>query len=183
LLSDNAAILFHDDEIDERECESFTLAELAGQKIIVNQLRELERYAGRAHMCLEVKKSKWEDVVLEHVEKWPDIVIASFDHTLIAEIHRRNTGIALGLTILGYIVDLAAYAKQLGATWVYPAYRYVDREMVESLHAAELRVVPWTPNRERDWQRLHDLGCDGIITDFPAEALSWFSGVAPGKST
>ncbi len=183
LLSDNTAILFHDDEIDDRDCESFTLAGLAEQKIVVTQLHELAQYAGRAHMCLEVKRSKWEDVILQHVSKWPNIVIASFDHTVIAEIHRRNSGIALGLTILGYIVDLAAYARRLGATWVYPNYRYVDESMVSSLHDAGVRVVPWTPNRERDWQRLYETGCDGLITDFPIEASSWFSGVTPGKST
>ncbi len=183
LLSDNTAILYHDDEIDDRDCESYTMASLAEQKIVVNQLRELEQFAGRAHMCLEVKRSKWEDVVLEHVSKWPDIVIASFDHSLIAEINRRKTGLALGLTISGYLVDLASYAQKLGATWVYPNYHYVDRAMVDELHAANIRVVPWTPNRERDWDRLREAGCDGIITDFPAGAVSWFSGVTPGKST
>jgi glycerophosphoryl diester phosphodiesterase len=169
LLSDGIPVLYHDDEIDDAACESYRFDQLTK----VQKLDELAPFAGRAHMCLEVKRSKWEDVLLEHVAKWPNIVIASFDHSLIAELHRRNAGAPLGLTVYGYILDLAAYAERLGATWVYPQYRYVDREMVESLHAKSIRVVPWTPNRDRDWARLRDAGCDGVITDFPAEAVEW----------
>jgi glycerophosphoryl diester phosphodiesterase len=177
LLSDGVPVLYHDDEIDELACESYRFDQL--QK--VERVHELERFIGRAHMCLEVKRSKWEDVLLKHVSKWPDIVIASFDHSLIAELHRRNAAVPLGLTLLGYLVDLAPYAERLGATWVYPQYRYVDAEMVESLHARGIRVVPWSPNRERDWQRLRDVGCDGVITDFPAEAVAWRSGARPSR--
>lgn len=174
LLSDGVPVLYHDDEIDELACESYRFDQLKK----VEQLRVLERFAGRAHMCLEVKRSKWEDVLLEHVSKWPGIVIASFDHSLIAELHRRKAGVPLGLTIFGYVVDLAEYAERLGATWVYPQYRYVDAEMVDSLHARGIRVVPWTPNRERDWSRLREVGCDGVITDLPAEAVEWLRGSA-----
>jgi len=169
LLSDGVAVLYHDDEIDEIACESHRFEDL--QK--VEKVRALERFAGRAHMCLEVKRSKWEDVLLEQVSRWPNIVVASFDHSLIAELHRRKAGLPLGLTVFGYLVGLADYAERLGARWVYPQFRYVDAEMVESVHARGIRVVPWSPNRERDWQRLRDVGCDGVITDFPAEAVEW----------
>ncbi|HEY4640187.1 MAG TPA: glycerophosphodiester phosphodiesterase family protein, partial [Thermoanaerobaculia bacterium] len=57
-------------------------------------------------------------------------------------------------------------------------YRYVDAQIVEGVHARGIRIVPWSPNRERDWQRLRDVGCDGVITDFPAEAVEWLRGSA-----
>lgn len=172
LLSDGVAVLYHDDEIDELDCESYRFDQL--QK--VEKVRDLARFTGRAKMCLEVKRSKWEDVLLEHVAKWPDVVIASFDHTLIAELHRRKAGVPLGLTFLGYPVGLADYAERLGATWVYPQYRYVDAEMVDAVHARGIRIMPWTANRPRDWERLRQVGCDGVITDFPAEAVAWLRG-------
>jgi len=169
LLSDGVAVLYHDDEIDELDCETYRFEQLSK----VQKVMELAQFAGRAHMCLEVKRSKWEDVLVEHVSKWPNIVVTSFDHTLVAELHRRKAGVPLGITFFGYPVDLAAYAERLGATWLYPQYRYVDAEMVRSAHERALRVVPWTVNRDRDWQRLRDIGCDGVITDFPAEAVEW----------
>jgi len=169
LLSDGVAVLYHDDEIDELDCETYRFEQLSK----VQKVMELAQFAGRAHMCLEVKRSKWEDVLVEHVSKWPNIVVTSFDHTLVAELHRRKAGLPLGITFFGYPVDLAAYAERLGVTWLYPQYRYVDAEMVRSAHERGLRVVPWTVNRDRDWQRLRDIGCDGVITDFPAEAVEW----------
>src|SRR5437899_1688164 len=38
------------------------------------------------------------------------------------------------------------------------------------LHAAAVRVVPWTVNEPDDWQRLLDWGVDGITTDYPDRA-------------
>jgi glycerophosphoryl diester phosphodiesterase len=173
LLSDSVAVLYHDDEIDDESFESLSSAQLVERKVVVQQLRELERFAGRAHMCLEVKRSKWEQVLIEHVSGWPDIVVASFDHTLIAELHRQEVAFPLGLTIQGAIVDVASYAARLGATWVYPNLRFVDKEMVGTLHERGIRVVPWTANRARDWDRLREVGCDGVITDDPEEAVKW----------
>ena len=124
-------------------------------------------------MILEIKRSKWEERLLREIEGWPSIVIASFDHTAIADLSRRNVPFALGLTIFGAIVDLPAYARRLGASWLFPNYRFVDAELVRAASAAGLRVVPWTPNRQSEWQALRAAGCAGIITDLPAEAVAW----------
>ena len=127
-------------------------------------------------MILEVKRSRWEDALLEHVASWPDAVIASFDHSVITSLRERGAKIPLGLTIYGFIVDVAEYAERVGATWVFPNYHYVDAEMVASLHARGIKVVPWTANRRREWERLRDAGCDGVITDVPAGAVAWRDG-------
>jgi len=168
LLSDNTAVLFHDDEVSEQITETLTASEL-----VADPLDLLAPFAGRCAMILEVKRRGWEGVLLDHISKWPDIVVASFDHTLIAELSRRNAGFPLGLTLGGRMVDVAAYAKRVGATWFFPNWRYVDRELVESLHSEGIKVVPWTPNRRAEWDALRNAGCDGVITDLPAEAVQW----------
>jgi len=33
-------------------------------------------------------------------------------------------------------------------------------------------------NRRRDWDRMRQTGCDGIITDVPAKAVAWRDGAA-----
>jgi glycerophosphoryl diester phosphodiesterase len=169
LLSDNTAILFHDDDLDDEAVESLS-AERVGE---ITRVRDLASFAHRTTMILEVKRSRWEDILLSEIEAWPNIVVASFDHTLIASLARRRVSFDLGITTSGAIVDVAAYAKRLGAKWIFPAYRFVDRDLVDDLHAHDIKVVPWTPNREREWQRLRDDGCDGIITDTPGEAVRW----------
>ena len=127
-------------------------------------------------MILEVKRSRWEGTILEQVSSWSNAVIASFDHSVIASMRERGAAMPLGITVYGFIVDVASYARRLGASWVFPNYHYVDADMVKSLHDEGMKVVPWTANRIHEWERLREVGCDGVITDLPAEAVAWRDG-------
>ena len=176
LLADRTAVLFHDHEVGEVEVET-----LSSDQVAADRVDALAQFAGRCTMVLEVKRSKWEDALLERVGKWPNIIVASFDHRTIAELSRRKVAFALGLTLTGAIVDLPAYAKRLGATWIFPNNHWVDEDEVRALHAEGLKVIPWTPNRLSEWQRLFGIGCDGIITDLPAEAVEWRRQKAEGR--
>lgn len=173
LLSDRTAVLFHDDELEDAEIETLTYTQCAERGAMVNRLSELSQFAGRCRMILEVKRAKWEETLLEEVSAWPDIVIASFDHSVVTTLRERGATIPLGITVSGYIVDVADYAARLGASWCFPAFRYVSKEMVASLHDRGIKVVPWTANTRRVWERLREAGCDGVITDYPAEAVGW----------
>ncbi|MGZ5442798.1 MAG: glycerophosphodiester phosphodiesterase [Thermoanaerobaculia bacterium] len=176
LLFDRTAVLYHDDELEEAEIETLTFTQCAERGAVIARLDDLARYAGRAKMILEVKRSRWEETILEHVSAWPDAVIASFDHSVITSLRDRGATMPLGITVYGYLVDVAEYAERIGANWVFPNYHYVDEEMVASLHARGIKVVPWTANRRHEWERLREVGCDGVITDLPAEAVAWRAG-------
>lgn len=173
LLFDRTAVLFHDDDLHEDQIESLTYTQCAERGAVIERLSDLGRFAGRGMMVLEVKRARWEETILEQVRDWPDIVIASFDHSVVAEIHRRAPTIPLGITFYGTIVDVAGYAAGIGASWCFPKYRYVDAEMVASCHERGIKVMPWTANRKHEWERLREVGCDGVITDYPAEAVAW----------
>jgi glycerophosphoryl diester phosphodiesterase len=176
LLFDRTAVLYHDDELDEAEIESLTYTQCVERGAMIERLTDLARYAGRTKMILEVKRSKWEETLLEHVTSWADSVLASFDHSLIASLRDRGAQVPLGITFHGYLVDVAEYAERVGATWCFPNYKFADEPMVATLHARGIRVVPWTANRRPEWERLRELGCDGVITDLPAEAVEWRDG-------
>lgn len=181
ILADKTAVLFHDDELKEDEIESLSFEECTTRGAQLVRLKDLARYAGRTTMVLEIKRSKWEDALLAEIGKWPNIIVASFDHSTIADLTRRRVSFPLGITMYGYLVKIADYAAATGATWCFPGYHYVDAEMVRSLHDRGIKVVPYTPNRPREWQRLRDLGCDGVITDLPHEAVEWRKkGLGPG---
>src|SRR5258706_16259213 len=102
----------------------------------------------------------------------------SFAHPMSHELPRRNVSFPLGIVYYGRMVDGAAYARRIGATWACPNYHFVDASLVEDMHAHGVKVMPWTPNREREWTALRAAGCDGIITDLPAEAVLWREGSA-----
>jgi glycerophosphoryl diester phosphodiesterase len=166
LLADGTAVLFHDDEVDGEPVESLRLQQLRAERV-----RALERFSGVGTMILEVKRGGWEDTLIETIGTWSNIVVASFDHALIASLAKRDVAFPLGLTIEGTIADAPSYARFVGATWVFPSFRHVTADSVRAL--GDIRVVPWTPNRPRDWQRLVDIGCAGVITDVPHEAVQW----------
>jgi glycerophosphoryl diester phosphodiesterase len=178
LLSDRTAVLYHDDDVGEDACETLSSRDFAERGLVVDQLDTIASFAGRGTIVLEVKRSKWEEILIEHVERWPGIVVASFDHTTIAELHRRRAAFPLGITIAGAIVDVAPYAKRIGATWLFPNFHFADAELVAAAHAEGLTVVPWTANRRSDWERLREIGCDGVITDFPDRAVQWLKSIS-----
>lgn len=173
LLADGTPVLFHDDELKGAPIESMPSDEVRARGAALEPLATLERFAGRTTMVLEVKRGGWEDVLVSRVASWPGIIVASFDHATIAELSRRHVGFPLGITTSDRIVGIADYAAKLGASWVFPRHWYVNAEDVASLHERGVRVVPWTPNRERDWERLLRCGCDGIISDHPEKAVAW----------
>jgi glycerophosphoryl diester phosphodiesterase len=176
LLSDRTAVLYHDDELDETEVETLTVTQCYERGAVVERLEDLARFAGRGMMVLEVKRSRWEETLLAAVRDWPDFVVASFDHSVIATLRSAGAECALGITFHGYLIDVAEYAARLGVSWVFPNYRFVDEAMVTSLHERGIRIMPWTANRKPEWERLRELGCDGVITDYPEEAVQWRDG-------
>lgn len=179
LLSDRTAVLYHDDDLGDAPVESLTAPGIAERGAVVQRVSELADFAGRTKMILEIKRSKWEDLLLESIGGWKDVIVASFDHSTVAEIGLRNPEIPTAITIHGYIVDVASYAARLRVQWCCPNYHFVDPEMVAALHDRGIGVIPWTPNRVREWERLFEIGCDGIITDLPEEAVLWRATVLP----
>ncbi len=177
-LSDQVAVLYHDDELDEREIELLTSGYFAQKGMQVQLVRDLAAFAPRTTMMLEVKRSRWEDALLKEIESWPNVIVTSFDHRLVAELASRRVSFPLGIVYYGRMVGGAAYARGIGATWACPNYHFVDRELVDDMHAHGVKVMPWTPNREREWEALRAAGCDGIITDLPGEAVDWRGGPA-----
>ena len=48
-----------------------------------------------------------------------------------------------------------------------PWFKLVDPRMREFCTEKQLLLIPWTVNDSADIQAMHNLGVDGIISDFP----------------
>jgi glycerophosphoryl diester phosphodiesterase len=119
-------------------------------------------------------------LVLEMVRKHhleSRVILQSFDFRTLHEMKKAAPEIRLSALVGGPDLDFVAIGKESGATVISPLYTYVTREQINAAHAAGLEVLPWTPNKPEEWDRLVAAGADGIITDNPAALIAWLKNV------
>ncbi|MCM2313755.1 MAG: glycerophosphodiester phosphodiesterase [Thermoanaerobaculia bacterium] len=176
-LADGTLVLFHDDEIGGTPVELFTFAELSVAWPGAVKLESLRELHGHGELILEVKRRGYARELIDAVGELDRVVIASFDHRLVAELaglrEKFSARFELGVTIAGTMVGGARYTRDLGARWLFPAHTFVDYELVSEFVEAGLKVVPWTPNSAPWWESFRNWGCHGVITDVPADAAAW----------
>ena len=101
------------------------------------------------------------------------VIVQSFDFRTLHEMKKLDPRIRLAALYEGSPRDFVAIAREAGASIVSPKYPLVTKAQVDAAHRAGLQVVPWTPNVPQDWQPLIEAGVDAIITDDPAELISY----------
>lgn len=93
--------------------------------------------------------------------------ISSFDHHGLRKIHQLDPGMSLGMLFTENLLDPVSMAKAIGAQAIHPAWEWVTPELVESAHAANLKVNTWTCNLPMAIQMVKACGVDGIMSDYP----------------
>jgi glycerophosphoryl diester phosphodiesterase len=94
--------------------------------------------------------------------------VRSFDHRAVKAIRKLEPRLTSGVLVAGTApVDPAVLVRQAGADVYLPEYTFVNAAVVRDIHAAGVRIVPWTVNEPEDWRRLLEWGVDGITTDYP----------------
>jgi glycerophosphoryl diester phosphodiesterase len=104
------------------------------------------------------------------------VTVRSFDHRcvrMLRQLEPRFTGAVL-------VANTAPVAPvelvQRAEAQVYcPAFRFLDESQVAALHAAGIRVLPWTVNDPGDWRRLLAWCVDGLTTDYPDRLARWWA--------
>jgi glycerophosphoryl diester phosphodiesterase len=51
-----------------------------------------------------------------------------------------------------------------------PYFEQLDKSKVSKLNSLGIRVIPWTVNKIEDMKAIKEMGCDGLITDYPNRA-------------
>jgi glycerophosphoryl diester phosphodiesterase len=94
--------------------------------------------------------------------------VRSFDHRVVAVIGDIEPRLTRAVLIAGTApVDPVALVSQVGGHIYCPEFTFIDAAQVEELHAADIRVIPWTVNEPADARRLLEWGVDGMTTDYP----------------
>jgi len=97
--------------------------------------------------------------------------VQSFDPRALEAMHAINPNVGLVWLISNQEGFEANMAKLTFTPNVYsPNHNLVDSTLVEQVHAANMKLIPWTVNEVERIQEIIDLGADGLITDYPDRA-------------
>lgn len=117
---------------------------------------------------------KFSQLVVDMVEKYgweKRVIIQSFDHRTLQQVKKINKKIRTAALIEGtYILNWVEMAQAIPADIVSPNLYWITKTAIKDLHKHNIKVIPWTANTKKEWDRLIALGVDGIISDDP-EAL------------
>lgn len=134
----------------------------------------LNRFSGLLKVYIEVKAPAIELAVARVVRSSQcELAVHSFDHRVVKAIRDFVPGLQTGVLTVGRPVDPVSLMRAADATDYWPQADFVDRELVDYVHASGGRIVVWTANRPEQWDRLTRLGVDGICTDRPDHLRDW----------
>jgi glycerophosphoryl diester phosphodiesterase len=103
------------------------------------------------------------------------VIIQSFDMRTLKIMHEKYPAARTALLIEGFNKKtLDENCKMLGfiPTIYSPEHSLVNAEMVSQCQKNGMKLIPWTVNDKVNFDRLKNLGVDGIITDYPDLLLS-----------
>jgi glycerophosphoryl diester phosphodiesterase len=92
------------------------------------------------------------------------VIISSFDKRMLQRIAAMDAPPAVAY-ISNHGADksvLEILLKMRAFSW-HPRFKVLTRDQVDMLHAAGLKIFPWTINTREEAQRILALGVDGLI--------------------
>jgi glycerophosphoryl diester phosphodiesterase len=193
LTRDRKAVVIHDDTLDrtttgngavrDRTLEeikrldagSWFESRFAAER--VPELPEvLELTAGRCLLNIEIKASAFEEdfpadaiehqvvALVKSSRVMDQVIISSFEQRILRRIAAMEAPPAIAL-----ITDHAAARKVLellhalkAFSW-HPRFKILTRDQVDMLHAAGLKIFPWTINTREEARRILAFDVDGLI--------------------
>jgi glycerophosphoryl diester phosphodiesterase len=141
------------------------------------KLKELLQIADRP-LNLEIKEVGFEAEVLEAIKNFPHkVLITSWNPRVLKKIRALDGNIELGLVIghrWGYLLPvLISNLKNINVSWVTLDQALVSERLVDKFHELNWKVNVYTNddpkmfNDKESFERLKNLGINGIFTDYP----------------
>jgi glycerophosphoryl diester phosphodiesterase len=143
-----------------------------GNRVLFNI--EIKSFPGKAY--LTPAPDEYAKLVLDAIRRHrmeKRSMVQSFDYRVLHAMKRIAPEIPLNALFFNDTREFAEIARDAGVATVAPHYSLVTKEKASRAHAAGIKVIPWTANTRDLWKNLLDAGVDGIITDDPAELISF----------
>ncbi|MCD8510281.1 MAG: glycerophosphodiester phosphodiesterase [Bacillus sp. (in: Bacteria)] len=121
--------------------------------------------------------------ILKKRNRLNNVVISSFNHKNLYRLKTLDNNVKIGLL---YNSNLINHLKlidtfSLPCYSLHPDYQMIDDEDITSTLEKGLELFIWTVNKERDYERLIELGVSGIITDCPGKLKTTLDRVSRQK--
>ena len=185
-------IVFHDRRIDHLTKHSGLLADLTLDEVqrltieeqsIPSLWQVLNLVAGRCEVNIELKGF---DTVKPLIKLYPkalstlnftpeDLLFSSFKHFELQQLKQHLPEARVAPLIDGVPLDLAQAATSLDAVAINLSLNFVNQAMVKNAHERGKLVNVYTVNHREDMQMLAEMGVDGIFTDYPDKAITFFN--------
>jgi glycerophosphoryl diester phosphodiesterase len=105
--------------------------------------------------------------VLDHGPNPAGYAVHGFDHRIVRRLGERRAALRRGVLSASYPVRPLAALEDAGASDLWQAAHLIDRQLVDAVHAAGGRVIPWTVDDPEEMRRLLALGVDAVCTNLP----------------
>lgn len=100
------------------------------------------------------------------------VFVQSFDFRVVKALRAIAPDLAVAALYGPGDRGFADIAQETGVRIVTPNYQLVTPEKLKEAHAAGVQIIPWTVDKPEDWDRLIDMGVDGIITNDPGALVA-----------
>jgi glycerophosphoryl diester phosphodiesterase len=177
---DGHLVIIHDADVERTtngkgNVKDLTLIEIkkldAGKGENIPTLQEvLEVARNRIGVMIEVKSVGIEKPLLELIrseEMSEQVIITSFMTDVVRNIRKLDSKVSTGQIFSRKIPNTAKEALELKATVMVPAFKLVNRKMVQELHGVSIPLYAWTIDDRHVAEKLIKLGVDGIVTNKP----------------
>jgi glycerophosphoryl diester phosphodiesterase len=177
-------VVVHHDEIPRatppsgrlagKRIDALTFDELQGFSVrglaLISTLAEaLAVIKGRADVFVELKGAAIEHEVIDVIRASiapARCAVHSFDHAQVARARALAPELRGGILFDRPVADPVAAMRAADALDVWPSREHVDEALVQQVHDAGGRVIPWTVNKAEQAVALAALGVDALCTDF-----------------
>ena len=174
---DNELVIMHDPDVNRTTdgnglIKDYTVQELknfdAGEGESIPTLEEvIACVKDSIGLIIEIKEPGTEVKILEKVDEHnlENVILTSFYHKSIKNARKTDPSVDAGIIFAGQPVDVNQMVSSAGANVIFPGYKYLDEDLIKQAHGNGISVYPWTVDDEEMFEKLVEMGVDGIVTN------------------
>ena len=114
-------------------------------------------------------------LVESHVISYDKLIISSFNHHVIKQSSQQLPSIQTAALIAGCPILYASFCTELSVAYLNVSAECLNKVIIQDAHQKGLKVFVYTVDLIDEIKLCHQLGVDGIFTNFPARALHWLT--------